>query len=504
MPSAATPLRRRTPSERCGDNGAPPRRPTLIAQRRVGVLAYRSRPPYVPANSAGLRGGRVTRPFRHFEIRGLHGDRNIRLDFRDRSTILLGENGSGKTTVLTALYALLTGKFHKLLSFEFDELVLAPRVGKHIHFTRAMAQQCIPDFDSPHAARLLRHMSTEQLSTLVDLTRDSSEDVRYHPEFRSATKRIPEPPAQIQQRLEVLVALGHGIEEPKEVAAVREAIERELSSTVLYFPTYRRVEEELHQLGYARDHVAADEQLIHFGMGDVQRRFDRATSSLRQSAAEWYARTSGRMLSQLIGGITVGDNEFAQLRKADALGIVLERVGDGITKDERQKILQLVKSDEIRAEKYRALVYFLSNLVEIYDRQREEDARIKAFAEVVNRYLVDKAVVYDERQVAIRIVDTISGRQVELGRLSSGEKQTVSLFSRLYLGDATQYAILFDEPELSLSMEWQQTLLPDILASNRCHFLLAATHSPFIFENDLDEDACELTIERLPPAVVHE
>ena len=52
--------------------------------------------------------------------------------------------------------------------------------------------------------------------------------------------------------------------------------------------------------------------------------------------------------------------------------------------------------------------------------------------------------------------------------------------------------ILFDEPELSLSMLWQKQLLPDILHSNKCSFLMAVTHSPFIFDNELDQYAVGL------------
>jgi predicted ATP-binding protein involved in virulence len=81
-----------------------------------------------------------------------------------------------------------------------------------------------------------------------------------------------------------------------------------------------------------------------------------------------------------------------------------------------------------------------------------------------------------------------------LDKLSSGEKQIISIFSRLYLEDSSPVAILFDEPELSLSMEWQRKLLQDIVDSDKCIFLLAATHSPFIFDNDLDQFASLLDI----------
>ena len=35
-------------------------------------------------------------------------------------------------------------------------------------------------------------------------------------------------------------------------------------------------------------------------------------------------------------------------------------------------------------------------------------------------------------------------------------------------------------------MEWQKELLPDILNSGKCELLVAVTHSPFIFDNELD------------------
>ena len=53
--------------------------------------------------------------------------------------------------------------------------------------------------------------------------------------------------------------------------------------------------------------------------------------------------------------------------------------------------------------------------------------------------------------------------------------------------------MLFDEPELSLSINWQQELLPDIINSKKCNFLFCVTHSPFIYDNDVQKYAFGLT-----------
>ena len=67
--------------------------------------------------------------------------------------------------------------------------------------------------------------------------------------------------------------------------------------------------------------------------------------------------------------------------------------------------------------------------------------------------------------------------------------------ARLYLSDK-QKIVLIDEPELSLSLDWQRKVLPDIIKSEMVVQLLAITHSPFIFENELDSCARSLKIQR--------
>lgn len=106
--------------------------------------------------------------------------------------------------------------------------------------------------------------------------------------------------------------------------------------------------------------------------------------------------------------------------------------------------------------------------------------------------MVGKKYHYNESEVSLNIFRENSNEIVGLNQLSSGEKQIVSLFSKIYLDQEQEFIVLFDEPELSLSIFWQRKLLPDILNSEKCNFLLAVTHSPFIFENELQKYAIGL------------
>jgi predicted ATPase len=81
------------------------------------------------------------------------------------------------------------------------------------------------------------------------------------------------------------------------------------------------------------------------------------------------------------------------------------------------------------------------------------------------------------------------GSKIDLRELSSGEKQIVSLFSHLYLSGNKRFFVLIDEPELSLSVPWQRRFLIDVINGEFCAGLVAVTHSPFIYDNQLKKYA---------------
>jgi predicted ATP-binding protein involved in virulence len=69
----------------------------------------------------------------------------------------------------------------------------------------------------------------------------------------------------------------------------------------------------------------------------------------------------------------------------------------------------------------------------------------------------------------------------------------ISLFARLYLYPGPKI-VLIDEPELSLSLDWQRQILPDVLRAPTCQQIIAITHSPFIFDNELEPFAGSLRL----------
>jgi predicted ATP-binding protein involved in virulence len=55
-------------------------------------------------------------------IKGLHGRKTIDLSIRDNKLVLVGKNGSGKTTFLRILFHVLSGRWLSLLQYRFDTI----------------------------------------------------------------------------------------------------------------------------------------------------------------------------------------------------------------------------------------------------------------------------------------------------------------------------------------------------------------------------------------------
>jgi len=294
-------------------------------------------------------------------------------------------------------------------------------------------------------------------------------------------------------------------------------ISNTLSSSIgdiLYFPTYRRVEEELQNLGelkrfrhqrelfeeYSEVDIEEEEELkdrddvlIHFGMEDVESRIRNIEAQIKHSFITGFSKVTGEMLSQLLKGFpTIEDKEIKNL-DLQTVKIVIHRVSEYLTQRDRDHILELI-DDQEKLKKKKELVYFIIKLIDIYNQHKHFDDGIKKFKEVCNKYLVDKEFRYNESAIELNIYRNNTSDIVKLNNLSSGEKQIVSLFSKIFFEDYKKLIILFDEPELSLSIDWQSQLLPDIVQSKKCSFLLTVTHSPFIFKNELDKYAIGMNV----------
>lgn len=114
---------------------------------------------------------------------------------------------------------------------------------------------------------------------------------------------------------------------------------------------------------------------------------------------------------------------------------------------------------------------------------------IKTFLDTVNSYLIDskKLIFFDEstNNLYFRYIDN-SSEKIDIEYLSSGERQVLTLLSYAAFFKGT--TILIDEPELSLHPRWQEIFISslDRLMPPDTQIILA-THSPSLVGTNLDK-----------------
>lgn len=107
---------------------------------------------------------------------------------------------------------------------------------------------------------------------------------------------------------------------------------------------------------------------------------------------------------------------------------------------------------------------------------------INAFFKLINKLFKnsDKKIEISENNLEIQFRDS-NNDIIPIKFLSSGEKQMLIILFKVLLTENKKYIILFDEPEISLHIEWQQQFIDIIRMLNPNMQIFISTHSPSIF-----------------------
>lgn len=446
-----------------------------------------------------------------FSIFGLHDERDVTITFeRDKPyKILVAENGYGKTSILNAFYATLANDVKKLRNINFKKIeikFLSNNKKSYIIERKDLLLNVEKTLGIKHS-RYLDMISEGEKQSLLDSI--LSEELGY---AELVVRNNPKFPFHIRRNADAFVIDLHDsirsyndlvgsdkVSKGKSnyintLAEISKIIDSK-KLNVLYLPTYRRIEESLDNLYPEGRKESISLKSINFGMSDVDLKIKFLTSKILKSLQAEFQKLNGQMLSKLINNAIASDCKDKV--NYNTVELILERLpSEYLSLEEKSNILNMVKKETL--SKNQTLYQFIISLIDVYSQQAETENLIREFITICNKYLVNKEFIYDENRVEVKIVRKKNGQKIDLHMLSSGEKQIVSLFSNIYLEKEPNMIVFFDEPQLSLSIEWQKMLLKDIIDSNKCKFLFATTHSPFIFDqlieytSDLSEYSKEI------------
>lgn len=443
-----------------------------------------------------------------FEIKGFLGRYKLEMDFENNVKILVAENGAGKTTLLNMLYYTISGErkdLKKLEQYDFEYVKIVFISGKEVQIERREiveeSGESIRQNYPIDISRMHRFFGSNMSKKILGMIKNDNcdEEIKHRLLDRNISYK------RIKMFLNKLSEEEFEKMFLESLDSKMRIIKKEMDAHVKILPTYRRIEIDF-PITYYEDRIRRYSQAmeirelenslmgLHFGMDDVHKRLEDIKDRIKESYRTAFAKISAQILKDISDGVDIQNEE---IHDYSAVIQIIDRIDENnLNSEEKDKIKNYLKEHEAEEISSKGYNYFLTKLLQLSREQEVQEVKINLFRDVCNKYLVNKEFYFDNATLEyyFREKDKFNGKQrkVPIQRLSSGEKQIVAIFSMLYLEDDKDYIILFDEPELSLSIEWQRMILEDIYKSNKCKLLIASTHSPFIFDNELDQYAVSL------------
>lgn len=435
------------------------------------------------------------------EIIGLYSNRNFTVEFENNSLILVGENGAGKTTISRIIFAVLSCNWDLLKNYSFEKIVL--------HFenkTIVIPETIISDiYRIPEVDRIGFYFDRQSARRSI-----SNNTISAIIEIKNA---IDDKQNRISRMYGMPYELIKEIIDKKPVndlLLLTKELEDCFSPQIIYLPTYRRIEEQLQNIFPDVDMETWERrkrkpsnkravELVEFGMGDVKRLVEDELEKLRSFSQAQQNKLTLGYLGEIVSKKYDHSESYKKIRELNEAEIneVLSRIDASILSDDRKKQLMDTIRDFRSSQKhsYSAQVKIICHyFMQLWDFNKEiknAEYNIREFTNTANRYLVNNIIIYNSDDYSCEVYNLLNhGKEkrerIDFQDLSSGEKQIVSLFSHLYLDNNDSIFVFIDEPELSLSVDWQRTFLLDIVKSPKFKGLLATTHSPFVFDNELE------------------
>lgn len=468
-------------------------------------------------------------PIEYFKMDGVYGYKNLSMWMKDKTTIFVSENGTGKTTILNALNAVLTFDLMSLRKMNFQSVSIKLRGSSdEVVITKPELQgdiyneieeyiisevEIYPDFWEKYRV--------DDIVTAINNHSDSisirEDSVMHHLylnspyDYDSIDSIVLKIKSKIKDNLSVSYA--------SKLSILKEQLD---GFEIVYLPTYRRIEKSF-ESGKSnirkRDAIrrGRKQKISHngiaYGLRDVEETLSDITIEIERQSSMGYRALSAKMLDDLIRR---GDDNFSgdgnELPAIEDLERFLSRiekpqhVAPDLNKRSSnygliEELKNLYIDNKIKENKY--LNYFLSKLNSVVQETKEQEFKIENFVTICNKYLKSagdsKLLMFDPTNLEVIVNDEFSGEGIDLNDLSSGEKQVISLMAKLYLGNVNKKILLIDEPELSLSLKWQRLILPDVNNAKNVSQVIAITHSPFIYDNDLETCATSLDVRKVMP-----
>ena len=406
-----------------------------------------------------------------FKITKLWGYRDIDLHFNGDVNILIGPNGSGKTTVLNLLHSILTADLSSITDIKFEqaEIKLRSFIGKSIRTIKVHIDEDLLKLKlGKKEYRFNIDFLSRRLYRQATLFDDSSSIVRQPIEIDEITNLVPLVWLPVSRRsseteyeerhtrIGSLESVDLRLKELRQdfrhyhgdlIAQLTErykVFEREVFSVILYSKEHDQLKSIRNSIFHSLPTEAEKSQLLN--------------------AFEAAGFLDQQMQSRI-------DDHFTACAAAEKVFPLVSKEKNNLLDFEDVLVIPLIG-------RTKAMVKYAEEL----ETDKELIfASLRHYEKTVNSFLDGKSVEVEENgQLKIKLSSLSSPSELDTRYLSSGEKQILVLLTEALLTVNDPIVYIADEPELSLHVTWQEKLLKSLVTLGGQIQVIVATHSPDI------------------------
>ena len=435
---------------------------------------------------------------KHFEAYNVFGYMQFDIDFNSDINFLVGGNGSGKTTALKLMNALMNPNFHDLITIQFEYIcvVLENRGEIYKISARGTNDEKYLEFSGINETISLPCISSSEFDLygrnpqkLSEVVENISRTFADHPVVRKISE------------IESPIFLG---------------LDRRRETTIGSKDDFFR----------ARDHwdidkntrLARTKRLIKGSIGtslmETEMLVQHSYRRLRELENKYSSKLRNSILMSAFKYESIEEVNFSSGLNDKGLGkaVLFERqkeikealknvVGeDSGLSDEVDKFFNQItklfkrmssKDDGITLEWLlnKAQIGRMTQIVEIIDDHKSKIDKlfrpINGFLDTINDFYIDSNKKLVVNTVGQLVVQRPNGDECTIEGLSSGERQLLVIFARAFFRSKSSSKMVFiiDEPELSLHLGWQEKFSKTIFEITPHTQFILATHSPEIVGN---------------------
>jgi predicted ATPase len=429
---------------------------------------------------------------KEFIGRSIYGHLNFNIKFNRDISFLVGSNGSGKTTALRMMNALVTPNFKDLLTIPFLEISLcieeknkdlyirAHKVGDEIQLQVSGISDALllPTLDLNDYS--FYNHRTDKINEMVN---DVVRRFQSHPVMKAISEISTPIFLGLERRSEdnLDISADYFFDRPRGIV-VNNSKQRKIipgslgmglmETELLVQNSYRRLRElEERQLSRMRDSIL----MSVFQYNNVEFDFKDSAYAINN----WKEKQG---LLQRQNEIKTAIANIGLKNKA-----IIQSVDDFFEKMSAlfEKLSTMDKGLSVEWLLNKAQVDRISKIVEIIDEHKsKQDSLFKPindFISTVNSFYQDSNKSIKLDTVGQIVVKRPDGKECSIEGLSSGERQLLVIFAHVYFSkNDKRTTFIIDEPELSLHLRWQERFTDTIKTFENGGQFILATHSPEI------------------------